>query len=229
MTYLASSANALIVDRNNWHTSSDNWQASSNTWQGRANSAWGTSRVWGSGTSFESDLAAMTADRDYWYSQSGSWQSQAATWQGRANSAWGPSRVWGSGESWEQAYNRVMPANLTVYSVGVPATNCGGADHQIAALTVGITGQYMVSFLTCLNGSGTGTGWCNFKVNVGATQIIFITTAISSSAVPSRGGAYWQGAISAGTVVQLTAGNGGTSTGEGGLVAAFIPTPSQPH
>lgn len=115
MTYLASSATLWIT---------------------RAHQAWGTSRQWGVGSSFETDLAAMTTDRNNWQSSSNTWQSRANqawgssrvwnsgssfetdlsnmtatanTWQSRANQAWGPSRVWNSGESWEQAYNRVLP------------------------------------------------------------------------------------------------------------------------
>jgi hypothetical protein len=203
---------AMTTDRNNW-------QAASNTWQGRANNAWGTSRVWNSGSSFETDLANMTADRN--------------TWQSRANTAWGPSRVWGSGETWEAAYNRVLPAALTVYQVGIPGQDCSGGDHQIAILTVGITGQYMVGFEIALNPaspSGANNQWCNLKVNVGGVgQVIFITTALSGVSLLSRGGNHWQGAISAGQTVQLTAGGNGSSNGEGNLMAAFIPTQANPH
>ena len=85
MTYLASAAQYLA------------------TWIGRANQAWGTSRVWNSGSSFEADLAAMTANRDFWANQS-------ATWQARADSAWGPNRVWNNGTSWEAYYNAEVAA-----------------------------------------------------------------------------------------------------------------------
>jgi len=171
MTYLAASVSALVVDRNNWHTSSD-------TWQGRANNAWGSSRVWNSGTSFESALATMTADRDSWQSQSSTWQGRANnawgasrvwnsgtsfesalatmtadrdnwqsssnTWQSRANSAWGASRVWSSGESWEQAYNRVLPAG----SGQTPAT----LDVALTNFQVDGTGRVTAS--TTINRTG---------------------------------------------------------------------------
>jgi hypothetical protein len=68
MTYLAGSVGSLITDRNTWHS--------------RADQAWGTSRVWNSGSSFESD---------------------SLTWHGRADQAWGGARVWSSGESFESA------------------------------------------------------------------------------------------------------------------------------
>lgn len=65
--------------------------SSAGLWVTRANNAWGTSRQYNVGSSFESDLAAMTTDRN--------------TWQGRANNAWGDSRVWSSGTSFEADRN----------------------------------------------------------------------------------------------------------------------------
>jgi hypothetical protein len=92
MTYLGGSAATLIADRNLWNT--------------RADQAWGTSRDWSIGSSFEADLGIMTTDRN--------------TWHTRADQAWGASRVWSSGESWEAAYNRVLPRGFTqsVFTVG---------------------------------------------------------------------------------------------------------------
>ena len=114
MTYLATGAKVL------W----DQVQL----WTGRANQAWGTSRVWNTGSSFETDLAGMTSQRDTWYSRANqawgtsrvwgqgssfetdlsvmttdrnNWQASSNTWQGRANSAWGASRTWNSGSSFE--------------------------------------------------------------------------------------------------------------------------------
>lgn len=214
-----------------------------NLWQGRANQAWGTSRNWSSGASWEQNyldevaaynslLGSYNALVSQYNTLLGQYNQAAAdrdTWANRANQAWGPSRSWSVGASFEASY----PADLTVYSVGVPGQNCSGGDHEIAGFTVGITGQYMVSFMVGLNPaqpSGANNQWCNLKVNVGGVgQVMFITTALSGVSLVSRGGAYWQGAISAGQRVSLTAGNSGSSTGEGGLVAAFIPTKAQAH
>jgi len=77
MTYLASSAHAL------WNQVQ--------TWTSRANQAWGPTRVWNSGTSFEQ----MASDN----------QNTATTWQGRANNAWGGSRQWNVGQSFETDRN----------------------------------------------------------------------------------------------------------------------------
>lgn len=70
MTYMAGSISSLVLDRNTWHTRADN--------------AWGASRVWNTGVSFESD---------------------AATWHTRADQAWGDSRTWNSGTSFESDRN----------------------------------------------------------------------------------------------------------------------------
>jgi len=135
VTYLASSAGALVVDRNNWHTN--------------ANTAY-DSGVWGSGTHWQSRwsttntaLTNMTADRD-------NWQSSSNTWQSRANTAWGASRVWNSGESWEAAYNRVLPPASpailsTAFSGSTPTSM-----QDVAVLTVNRTGYWI---LTALIGS----------------------------------------------------------------------------
>jgi len=227
------------------------------TWQGRANNAWGSSRVWNTGSSFEQDLANTNSSYATLQAQYNTLQTQyntllgqynslnsaygtlqgqynqavsdRDTWHSRADQAWGPSRIWSSGASWESAY----PPSLTVYSAGVPATDCSGGDHQIAAVTVGKSGQYHVAFWVALNPaspSGANNQWCNLKVNVGGVgQVIFISTALSGVSLISRGGAYWTGFISAGQTVQLTAGNNGVSTGEGGLSVAFIPTPANPN
>jgi len=60
---------------------------SAGLWVNRANQAWGSSRQYNVGSSFETDSA--------------NWQSSSSTWQGRANNAWGASRVWNSGQSFE--------------------------------------------------------------------------------------------------------------------------------
>jgi len=69
-----------------------------NTWQTNANNAWGSSRVYNSGTSWETaynnEVAlynGMVTDRN--------------NWQTNANNAWGPDRVYNSGSSWEALYN----------------------------------------------------------------------------------------------------------------------------
>src|SRR5215831_10201689 len=115
MTYLAGSVSSLVTDRNTWHS--------------RADQAWGSSRVWNSGSSFETDLAAMTADRN-------NWQSSSNTWQGRANQAWGTSRVWNSGESWEAAYNRVLPY-AGPYDLNVSIPNCPDNNNTLVLVWQG--------------------------------------------------------------------------------------------
>jgi hypothetical protein len=65
-----------------------------NTWQGRANNAWGPTRVWNSGSSYETLYNDMS--------------SQKSTWESRANQAWGPNRVWNNGSSWEALYNDMV-------------------------------------------------------------------------------------------------------------------------
>ena len=117
MTYMGGSVAALAADRNTWHA--------------RADQAWGTSRVWNSGSSFETDLANMTTDRD--------------TWHSRADQAWGASRVWNSGESWEAAYNRVLPPASTVILSTPFAGSTSTSMQDVAVLTVNRTGYWVLT------------------------------------------------------------------------------------
>src|SRR5437879_3764324 len=80
MTNLGSSLAAIVTDRN--------------TWQTRANNAWGSTRVWNSGTSFESaynseyanarDTSTSThppgwANNQLWSTTASQWQTQDTT------------------------------------------------------------------------------------------------------------------------------------------------------
>lgn len=115
-------------------------------------------------------------------------------------------------------------APLTVYSVGL-----GGAfSGVIGSLTVSRTGQYLVAWNCACTSDGNGNHWVNFTLTVAGTVVASnIPTAIGIG-VTSYGGGFWQGAISAGQTVTLTASqNGGSSNGGGTLEAAFIPTPAQ--
>lgn len=217
MTYLASSAGALITDRNAWHT--------------RADQAWGSSRVWNSGTSFESALATMTADRN--------------AWQTNANNAWGLSRVYGSGESWEAAYNRVLPPTGDVFangtcsinpltgsfqSVAVTESSDAGGLVTVSGVTITIskTGNYV--FAAMLNGSyGVGNGNVDLRLLING----------SPTATHGNGGLrgwaidyyYHLGPANAGTTIQVQGtGTGGTTTNVGGTwELVFIPNQSYPH
>lgn len=128
MTFLASSATALF--------------AQITLWTGRANQAWGTSRVWNSGSSFETDLAAMTASRN--------------TWQTNANNAWGPSRVYNSGASFETQlaaqvaqYNALLaglnsPDGEGTVALSWPSLPVGSGDTTTITLTIPRNGHYVV-------------------------------------------------------------------------------------
>lgn len=85
MTYLASAASTLY--------------SAVQLWTGRANNAWGTSRSWSVGASFESDAATWQSRANTAYT-GGVWGS-GVTWSSQANYYYGASRVWGSGNSFE--------------------------------------------------------------------------------------------------------------------------------
>jgi hypothetical protein len=164
------------------------------TWTGRANNAWGASRVWNSGSSFETDSANWQSSSSTWQSRANSawgasrvwnsgssfetdsanWQASSNTWQSRANSAWGASRVWNSGESWEAAYNRVLPAALWDGAIGAGTATLSGSQWRQwvelypwnGTLTVPYTGQYAVTaWVHCTYGShNDDPDWAQVRV-----------------------------------------------------------------
>jgi len=222
MTYLGGSAAALAADRN--------------TWQGRANNAWGTSRVWNSGSSFETDLATMTTDRN-------NWQASSTTWQGRANNAWGASRVWNSGESWEAAYTRVLPPSAPVV-LHVSFSGALPGDREQAALQVNRTG-YWATFAN-INFSAppgqidvqlkmTYNGDANHATPGNGTQGVAGLVRVPTSAASQAG--WSSGYDASGGYALVTNGNWVTfrtnstsnTAANGDFWAVFIPTATYPH
>jgi len=220
MTYLASSAGAIITDRNNWHTN--------------ANTAY-DSGVWGSGTHWQSrwsttntDLANMTADRN-------NWQTSSTTWQGRANNAWGSSRVWNSGESWEAAYNRVLPAPLTRLTVGLGNVALTGTFQQVGTVTLTRTGNWHISWVNSLGDGGDISHWAYCELqnfSAGGTVLSAAMGRMRYAGVNVTIGGQATGVFNSGTIIRLYArisGSGNWSIdGNGQLIASFSPTQAQP-
>lgn len=203
MTYLASAAQYLV------------------TWIGRANQAWGTSRSWNIGSSFETDLVAMTADRN--------------TWHGRADQAWGRSRTWSSGESWEGEALRVAPPVSVVHLAAQAGYGTQGFDgwatNWQVSLTADRAGQWLVVGRASRSSYNSGV-----QLNVGSTAPGGSLGAFhgldQGQANTSNGlaGDFWQGFLSAGQVVQAkaymaTLFSGGTLY----LDMYFIPTQAYAH
>lgn len=224
MTFLASSAAALY--------------SQITLWTGRANNAWGASRVWSSGSSFETDLANMTTDRN--------------NWQTNANNAWGASRVYNSGESWEAAYNRVLPpsavqefqAPLTgSYSGGgarqisfaAASVNSLGATHGGNYIALPKAGYYVITvYLTGDNTSGNTSDHTTTTLSHSVQgQLNTITAPLGRDAGGVSGGAHFTGLLSAGNVtlaVGTSFDNFNFSTNPAGQITiVFVPTQSNPH
>lgn len=220
MTYAATSA-GLWVNRANqaWGASrqynvGSSFETDSTTWHGRADQAWGASRVWSSGTSFESDVT---------------------TWQGRANNAWGTSRVWNSGESWEAAYNRVLPpASQVTISGSQVATTFGTTETTVMQLTVTLTGYWFAAYAMQMNDStaiantpctlkfaGTGVSSANWQNALGSAQ-----GDIGGC------GVYGGGVLTSGQTISVTFSRNvaGTCTiSSQSLMAIFVSNQAYPH
>lgn len=210
-------------------------------WVNRAHQAWGASRQWNVGSSFEADLASMTTDRN--------------TWHTRADSAWGVSRVWSSGESWEAAYARVLPAG----SGASPLMQ----QNQNAALTANggsitwstVTSNDSWGSSTTLTCPRTGFYVVTFSLRMPATGNVddaFETTILKNGSSVSNGRTMAQGAHGSGWNAQhnyfayvepalipvgtnyrvtiLCSDNGRSfPAGNGVFSATFVPTQTYPH
>lgn len=215
MTYLASSAGALIVDRNNW-------QSSSNTWQGRANNAWGTSRVWNTGASFETDLANMTTDRN--------------TWRTNANTAY-DSGTWGTGTHWHTRHDNLLNGlggSPQVVSAGVSGSGLQTGFGTRGSIAIPKTGYWLIYARISLS---VGNHMTIRLLENGATErnrLGNIGGTVGGS--PTYGNMstweifYGVAQINAGTTYQVQTDhtNGFDTIGGGGLWATFIPTTGNP-
>lgn len=205
MTYLASSAGALITDRNTWHT--------------RADQAWGASRVWNSGSSFESD---------------------SATWHSRADQAWGASRAWNSGESWEQGYNRVLPAGSGVTPVSVSNSSGGGSfsggSLSFPGVTLNRVGRWVVIAQFIINSGSHPTNDAQPNAALllnGSTTVnipnIDIAGNVSRTTTYQIAGLVTANAVTDTIVFNISPAPADGSYASSAITAYFVPTPTYPH
>jgi len=203
MTYLGGSAAALATDRNAWHT--------------RADQAWGSSRVWNSGSSFETDSANNAA--------------ASSTWQSRANQAWGASRVWNSGESWEAAYTRVLPPAAPIVLSATNAGVSGTSSGTLCTLTVNRAGYWMCSFKGAWGGNASD-GPVSTTLTLGGVGAVDAQTGDAAGS----GNSNWPMSLTDTTPRLLANGAavtvtyslaGGTVSGT--VYAVFVPTQANPH
>lgn len=192
MTFLASSAAALF--------------GSVTLWTGRANNAWGASRQWNVGNSFETDNNNNSAN--------------AVTWQSRANQAWGASRAWSSGPSfesdawsggalnngtlwrdaahgdtnvWTNRYNAgvsaAQPAGLWNGAWGPGSNSYAGTQWRAwweltpSSLVVPYNGQYAI----------TGLAHCSYGSHNDDTDYVTIKFAVAGSSPSAPGADILQG------------------------------------
>lgn len=245
-----------------------------NTWQGRAHTAWGASRSWNSGASFEAqawsggalNVGSLWSDL-YTQSQAAltTMTTDRNTWQGRANTAWGASRSWSSGTSfeaqawtggalnsgelWSTAYARVLPAELTNQVVsGGTATLSGsqgwrGAGIDLAPwiglLSVPYAGNYCVSAsVHCIYGSHNDDGdWASIRVTNTGGGILLSGPGTKRD---GRSNGTWHATdgmlvLAAGAGLKLNlvhdSPNAGPSTNWDNIQvrARFMPTPANAH
>jgi len=213
MTYLASSAGAIITDRNTWRTN--------------ANTAY-DSGVWGSGTHWQSrwsttntDLTNMTTDRNYWKTTVA--HDDPNVWTNRYNAGY------------SQATTDKQPAPLTRLTVGLGNLGLTGTFQQVGTVTLTRTGNWHISWVNSLGDGGNIADWAYCELqnfSAGGTVLSASMGRMRFSGVNVTIGGQATGVWNSGTIIRLYArisGSGNWSIdGNGQLIASFIPTPSQP-
>lgn len=185
VTYMGGSVALLATDRNAWHA--------------RADSAWGSSRVWNSGSSFETD---------------------SATWHGRADQAWGSSRAWSSGESWEAAYTRVLPPASAIHLAANGNCNADGVYHNpVATLTLDRTGYWTLVWRA-------GQGATGMDGYVGGALTVQSSGTPTAGTLGAVDGPTLRN-VGTQVTIAINASGGGFRTGY--IDAYFQPTQANPH
>jgi hypothetical protein len=183
-------------------------------WMGRANNAWGSSRVWNSGSSFETD---------------------SATWQARANTAY-DSGTWGVGNPWQTDYNNVLPPAApgdTLVGTAGSTTILGTGLSTQYTITVDRTGYWYASAFVSATGLSSGGDSLNIHLFYNGVDTVQKTFGFSGSRASGGCQVIAPALISAGQAITLqVTKTGATYTVDGTLSelrATFVSTQSNPH
>jgi hypothetical protein len=183
-------------------------------WLGRANNAWGSSRVWNAGSSFETD---------------------SATWQGRANTAY-DSGVWGSGNTWQADYNAVLPPAApgdTIVGTASSTVVSGTLLNTQYIVTVDRTGYWYASAF--VSATGANSGGDHMDVNIFYNGVSQIGKTFDYTGTRANGGVHMLQPvlISAGQQITLrcqkTSADYTVDATLSELRATFVSTQSNPH
>jgi hypothetical protein len=205
------------------------------TWTARANQAWGASRVWNSGQSFEVD--------------------RNAAYDG---GSWGVGNLWSADchndpNVWTNRYNAgvadgrtaYQPAADTSYSVAPPARGFTDNSQEVTVGTfqVGPAGTYLVWGSVGFN-AGNNSMMANLRVYTSPDNATWTQQTTAAPGTGINSGTQTQTHVNDGGVkvtmpaggwVQFrifvfgSSGNTVNSNGSGLLRAQFVPTPANPH
>jgi len=223
VTYLASSAGAIITDRNNWQTSSNNWQANANTAY--------DSGVWGSGNHWHTN-----ANTAY---QSGTWNS-GPTWQSLAGTAYGDSGVYGSGPSYksqrdtlQSQYNALLaglnnPEGLQSQAFSI-SHNAGGTEIGIGTFTFSRSGHFLVAVACPVSAPNVNQNNATGTLRLAGVVTATLTANIGTTAGSSRN--WWHSFaqdvdVTSGQTISLfynAFATGNPTTGTATVYAHFVP------
>jgi len=231
MTYLAGSVQSLVADRNTWHS--------------RADSAWGATRVWSNGTSFEAQAWTGGA-----YGNGQLWSDAAHNdpnvWTNRYNTGYSDGNAAGYTAGYNQATIDKQPPASVVYLQASGGITGSSNQYNFAAQLQPDRAGYWVA-LGFMRGAPEFTG-VQLRVNgaiVAATDTPGWQGGFSAGASQPPGGAfgsvnsgqpkagcYWAGLLATSDVVSVygkeskNSGNQGTTCW---VMLYFVPVQGYPH
>jgi hypothetical protein len=229
MTNLSSSLAAIVLDRNTWHL--------------RADQAWGSTRAWNSGTSFES---AYNAEVTLYNNEVAAYNTEYAnardTSAGTHPSGWASGQLWSTTASqWQTqynnevaAYNAGIPPAATVTIAGTVISTTFGAITETVMMrcTADRSGNWFVSYWGHANGSdSTNHADCNLYAN-GVSQGTRTTNwpvTIAERVVANFAGPFFLSAGQSAEARLIKTGATTLTVDVQAMLMVFVPTQANPH
>jgi hypothetical protein len=221
-------------------------------WSGRADNAWGSTRQYNKGPSFETNYTQqvvayndMVAQRDFWTVNAG---------QAYDGGSWGVGNLWSTDAHndpnvWTNRFNAgvvaAQPAADTSYAVAPPARGFtdNGQEVVVGTLQVGPAGTYLVWGSANFN-AGNNSLMVSLRAYTSPNNAAWTLVTATTPATGINSGSQTQThVVDGGVKVSLPAGgwvqfrilvfgsngNSVNSNGGGLLRVQFIPTPANPH
>jgi hypothetical protein len=189
-------------------------------WAGRANSAWGGSRVWGSGSSFETDSTNNFNSYQTWLAAA---HSDLGVYTNRYNAGYGQGQA---------DQRNALPAAYQLTPT-INATSWATSETTLMTITVNRSGYWWAA---CTMGifAGGGGSQVTTRLRMSGTQVASVTVGNPPGQYQSSGLLAPSAPVfmtSGQTIIMTAQNDAGTQNSEGfrtNLLAGFVPTPGNP-